>query len=97
MTAVDELWGEQRNASARVEEWAPVTRAELDALAASVRRDALMETAREVEQTLGKEYFDPDGKAEEWTMHKRKVWADGAATALGRIRRRAQFPEASDV
>lgn len=93
MSAADELWKQHEHTTGRVEAWVPVTRPELDDLVASAARDALMATARTVEHDLSSEYFNEDGKAEEWTTHKRKVWADGAATALGRIRRAAQYPE----
>jgi hypothetical protein len=88
VTAVDDLWDAQSAAYRRTGvDWAPVTRDELDGIARASAAEALQKYAREVGTKLEQEYLGPAGKADDWTGHRRKVWAEGVSTALACIRR----------
>ncbi|MGU3409139.1 hypothetical protein ACLBWP_03445 [Microbacterium sp. M1A1_1b] len=89
MTAADDLWAAQSPGMRRFDtEWAAVTRAELDAVARDAAATALQAASREIIQNLSAEYFEPGGKAEDWTDHRRRVWSEGVAAALACVRRR---------
>ena len=61
----------------------------LSQVKAEAKAEALEEAARAVNQDLADRFFAAGGEAEEWTMHKRKTWADGASMALHEVRNRA--------
>jgi hypothetical protein len=88
MSAVDDLWNAKAHTYGHdAADWAPVTRDDLDGIARAAAAEALQKYAREVGVKLEQEYLGPAGKADDWTDHRRKVWAEGVSTALACIRR----------
>lgn len=79
--AVDELWADMPG------DLLVVTRDDLEQLATQSAANALRDTARALDVRLRDEFLGVGGKADEWSGPRRRIWAEGVATALGCVRR----------